>query len=39
MEAPEPRKFKIIIIGDSQVGKTSLIKRYAYDNFYESVIY
>ncbi len=36
MSEPKPFKLKVCLIGESAVGKTSLIKRYVYDIFDES---
>ena len=36
MSDPKPFKWKVCLIGESSVGKTSLIKRFVYDIFDES---
>lgn len=35
LDTPEPLSFKILIIGNSKCGKTSIIRRYANDSFTE----
>ncbi|CAK0836795.1 unnamed protein product [Prorocentrum cordatum] len=37
MSAGPPPKFKVVFLGDEACGKTSLVRRYTYDSFEESV--
>ena len=38
MESAEPTLIKIVIVGDAQVGKTSLLQRYVNDIFPEEYL-